>query len=142
MTKIVEYYNRYNDCYTFTLEENEIKFEGSFKWLRTSYPNVYTHAYEAYCKDVPVGQRLSLEEFESEVHSYDPDTFEAGKIAKKYASLIYSDTTKLAMVDPSGGPYIEVGMNMKHISKSFEGLIVKEIKSTKTGYLLIVKKEN
>ena len=41
----MEYLNRYNDTYTFTLDEdNNILWEGSFEWCRFGMHNDYTKA--------------------------------------------------------------------------------------------------
>jgi hypothetical protein len=51
--KKVEYSNRYNDVFTFSkTDDGNILFEGEFKWMRCSWPNVYDRAYEAYCMDI------------------------------------------------------------------------------------------
>jgi len=134
---MVKIKNRYDDVYTFTQTDEGILWEGEFKWLRCGWPNVYTEAYDAYCKDET--NPIPLEEFETKVHSYNPETFEAGELKKKYAPLIYSDRTKIDMVDPSGGPYISNGMDMNYISSEFKGMIVDYFVSVKEGYLIKIK---
>jgi hypothetical protein len=129
--------NRYKDIYTFTKTDEGILWEGDFKWCRSSYPNNYDKAYEAYCKDEE--NPMPLEEFQDKIHSYDPNTFELGKLGKKYASLVYSDTSKISMIDPSGGPYLTEGTNMRWIDPVFEGLIINGFKRVETGYLILLK---
>ena len=130
----ISYINRYNDTYTFTLQEDgNILMEGDFKWVRCGWPNVYKEAYEAYRKD---GGDMHIEEFKKAVHEYDKETFESSELNKKYASLVYSDTKTINMVDPSGGPYMTSGMDMKYIDEAFAGRIVSSFLPTPTGYLI------
>lgn len=137
----VKYTNRYNDVFTFTkTEDGNILFEGEFKWMRCSWPNVYDRAYEAYCMDIDDDQVMTLGEFKVAVHEYDKETFKSTPLAKKYASLVYSDTTKIDMIDPSGGPYMHSGYDMGMFDESFKGMIVEEFKSVPEGYLIIIKK--
>ena len=133
----IRFKNRYKDIYTFTKVGDDILWEGDFKWIRCGWPNVYEEAYEAYCIDT--SEPISLEEFKREVHHYDADTFESGKIAKKYAPLVYSDKTKIDMVDPSGGPYLHSGMDLEYISPKLKGMIIDSFVSNKEGYLIKIK---
>ena len=131
---MVEYKNRYGDVYTFTKQEDgNVLWEGSFKYHRTSSPNVYKEAYQQYRKD---GGDMHIEDFKKEVHHYDDVTFEHSEISKKYRSLVYSDINTIDMVDPSGGPYITEGMDMEWIDKSFKGRIVSSFIPVETGYLI------
>lgn len=36
-------------------------------------------------------------------------------------------------IDPSGGPYISVGMDMKYIHEDLKGLVIESIERTKEG---------
>jgi hypothetical protein len=140
----IAFKNRYKDIYTFTKTEEGILWEGDFKWVRSSWPNNYDKAYEAYCNDEEtktsrIIDRLTLDEFKDKVHSYDPNTFESGKIAKKYASLVYSDKTKIDMVDPSGGPYLHSKMDLGCISSEFKGMVIDSFVPNKEGYLIKTK---
>jgi hypothetical protein len=139
-TETQRYTNRYKDVYQFTrLEDGNILWEGNFEYFRVGYPNDYTEAYDAYCKNhiesFYDGPRLTLEEFKEKIYSYDSDL---GKYKypylEKYRSLIKSDTSKLDMVDPSGGPYICVGME-------WMGEIITSIESLDNGYKLIMGKK-
>ena len=130
----MKYTNRYGDVYTFTKQENgDVLWEGSFKYHRTSSPNVYKEAYQQYRKD---GGDMHIEDFKKEVHKYDDVTFKPSEISKKYRSLVYSDMNTIDMVDPSGGPYITEGMDMKYISEEFKGRIVRSFVPVETGYLI------
>ena len=144
MTKI-KYTNRYNDVFTFSkTEDGNILFEGEFKWMRCSWPNVYTEAYNAYCADVDTDERMTPGEFKEAVHKaeYDEDGnyVKMSDISLKYAKLVYSNKNVIDMIDPSGGPYMHSGHDMGMIDESFKGMIVEEFKSTPEGYLIIIKK--
>jgi hypothetical protein len=138
----MKYENRYNTVYTFTLDiDNSIIWEGEFKWCRFAWPNVYDKAYEAYCADVDSDERMTMGEFKTQVHAYDADTFKLKELGRKYASLIYSDSSKISMIDPSGGPYITSNMDMGHISPKFIGMIVDSFQMMENGYRIIIKDE-
>jgi len=47
----------------------------------------------------------------------------------------------ITIVDPPGGPYINLGCNMGRIYKSFDGMIVKGFISNDDGYEIIINKE-
>ena len=116
----MKYTNRYNDVYTFTKQENgDVLWEGSFKWCRFGWPNVYKEAYEQYRKD---GGDMHIEWFKEEVHRYDPETYKFSDISEKYRSLVYPDMNTIDMVDPSGGPYMTSHMDLgSFLGKEFEG---------------------
>ena len=132
----VEYTNRYNDVYTFTKQENgDVLWEGSFKWCRFGWPNVYKEAYEQYRKD---GGDMHIEQFKVEVHNYDRETYKPSEIAEKYRSLVYSDMNTIDMVDPSGGPYMTSHMDLgSFLGEEFEGRCIREFKPIEEGYLII-----
>jgi hypothetical protein len=137
----MEYKNRYNDNYTFTLQEDgSILWEGDFTYHRIGWPNVYKEAYEAYCKDVgSKGERpMHIDSFKEAVHEsvYDENDNYAGSgpIAKKYGSLVYSDKDTIDMVDPSGGPYITTHQDLSWLGEEFKDLCVGGFKSILTGY--------
>ena len=130
----VEYTNRYNDVFTFTLLENgNILWEGEFEHCRFAWPNVYKDAYQAYRKD---GGQMHIDEFKKAVHEYNNETFEYTPLAKQYGPLVYSDTKSICMVDPSGGPYISSGMDMGIFEDEFKGRIASSFVPVETGYLI------
>ena len=138
--KKIEYTNRYKDVFTFSkTEDGNILFEGEFKWMRCGWPNVYTEAYNAYCADVDTDERMTLGEFKEAVHEYHPETFKSTPLAKKYQGLVYSDTTKINMIDPSGGPYMHSGHDMGMFDDSFKGMVVDYFESDPKGYLIKIK---
>jgi hypothetical protein len=138
--KKIKYTNRYNDVFTFSkTEDGNILVEGEFKWMRCGWPNVYTEAYNAYCADVDTDERMTLGEFKEAVHEYHPETFKSTPLAKKYQGLVYSDTTKIDMIDPSGGPYMHSGHDMGMFDDSFKGMVVDYFESDPKGYLIKIK---
>ena len=134
---MVQYTNRYNDTFTFTLQEDgNILWEGEFKHCRFGWPNVYKDAYQQYRKD---GGQIHIDEFKREIDDGSFDDNERwipSQINEQYAKLVYSDTKTINMVDPSGGPYISAGFSMDHISEDFEDRIVKSFVPVETGYLI------
>jgi hypothetical protein len=141
MKNKIEYTNRYNDVFTFSkTDDGDILFEGEFKWMRCSWPNVYDDAYNAYCADVDSDERMTMGEFKEAVHEYDKETFESTPLSKKYRGLVYSDQSIIDMIDPSGGPYMHAGYDMGMFDESFKGMIAEEFKPVPEGYLIKIKK--
>ena len=130
----MEYKNRYGDVYTFTqLENGNIQWSGNFKYCRFGMPNDYTKAWEKFQEDYG---GLDYEEFKSTVHDYDEET--NSYVFADLLPLVTSKTDVINMVDPSGGPYIAEGADMKVFG--LKG-IVKEFKSNEDGYEILVQKE-
>ena len=140
----MEYTNRYNDTYTFTLDEdNNILWEGSFEGCRFGMPNDYTKAYNQYLDDeyynfLHGDHCMTLEDFKAKLHKHFHDIEHK---MRKYVMLVETVKNKINMVDPSGGPYIAVGANMGYFSEDFKGLVVSDIKSIDGGYKLITKQK-
>lgn len=132
--------NRYGDEFVFTLlEDGNIQWEGKFEYCRVGFPNDYQSAYQAYLKvesNPPHDHTLSLSEFKEEVHRsvYDENDNYLGpcEIARVYGPMVKPKTDIVNMVDPSGGPYLNEGMEIM-------GKTIKEFKSIKNGYLIITK---
>jgi len=135
----MKYTNRYNDVYTFTLQENgDVLWEGEFKHCRFAWPNVYKEAYQQYrkdCSDLQIDY-MHIDEFKEAVHEYDNEKSEYTPLARQYGPLVYSDTKSICMVDPSGGPYISSGMDMGMFEDEFKGRIVRSFVPVETGYLI------
>lgn len=127
------YQNRYGDNIVFEkLDDKTVKMSGhNHEWLRCGYPNVYEDAYTAYCKDIE--EPMSLEQFKEKIHN---PKFE---LLKKYQSLVYSDTSTYDMVDPSGGPYLSVGTNLKYYFGVKENMIIKSITFDKNEIIFQLK---
>jgi hypothetical protein len=122
------YKNRYGETYTFTLTEGGIFWSGSFSYTRFAWPNDYTDAYNAYLEQ---GGSMPLNEFKKKVHEWNEEKKEF-VMGRELVSLITSDTSRIDMVDPSGGPYICTGME-------WMGRIIIDIKPKDGGYLLITE---
>jgi len=135
----MEYTNRYGDVFTFTKQEDgSVLWEGEFKHCRFGWPNVYKEAYQQYrkdCSDLQIDY-MHIDEFEKAVHEYDYEKSEYTPLAKQYGPLVYSDTKSIDMVDPSGGPYINSGMDMGMFEDEFKGRIVRSFVPIETGYLI------
>ena len=135
----MKYTNRYRDTFTFTKDsDGNVLWEGEFKHSRSAWPNVYDDAYKAYVEDGSPYGVMEMKEFQNKVHEYDHSKYFMED--RKYAKLVYSDTSKICMVDPSGGPYISAGYSLEHISEDFEGMIVEGFERIETGYKIIIRK--
>jgi hypothetical protein len=132
------YKNRYGDIFTFTLQEDSnVLWDGNFKYCRFGMPNDYTKAYNQYVNDNKHVQSLmSFNQFKDVVHEYDDETHQY--IYDKYVRMVESIKDKISMIDPSGGPYISVGMPLS--SFGFKDLKVKDFEIKENGYLIITDK--
>lgn len=132
---MVNYTNRYGDDHTFELLPNgNVKWTGNFEWCRFGWPNVYKDAYAQYVAD---GGTDNINRFKELVHEWDNQASAYTEFAKKYMHLVYSDTESIDMVDPSGGPYISVGMPLDWIDGLFKGKFVTQIINHPEGYELV-----
>lgn len=134
------YKNRYNDIFTFTLQEDgNVMWEGNFKYCRFGMPNDYTKAYKQYIDDnLHLDILLTREQFEEEVHRWDDE--KNRYVYDKYVRMVESLKDKISMIDPSGGPYIAVGTPLD--SFGFKGLVVKDFVQKDDGYLIITENKN
>jgi hypothetical protein len=132
------YKNRYGDIFTFTLQDDgNILWEGNFEYCRIGMPNDYTKAYNQYVNDNKHVQSLmSFNQFKDVVHEYDDETHQY--IYDKYVRMVEPLKDKIGMVDPSGGPYISVGMSLS--SFGFKDLKVKDFETKENGFLIITDK--
>jgi nitrous oxide reductase len=137
---MVQYKNRYRDIFTFTkTEDGNILWQGNFEFVRYAYPNVYEDAYQAYINDGSPQGDMTFEEFQDTIHAYDYKTEQYAIKNRKYAELVFSDQSRIVMIDPSGGPYLTIGSNMGLFDESFKGLFIKGFSKTPEGYLIITK---
>jgi hypothetical protein len=137
---MVQYKNRYRDIFTFTkTEDGNILWQGNFEFVRYAYPNVYEDAYQAYINDGSPEGDMTFEEFQDTIHAYDYKTEQYAIKNRKYAELVFSDQSRIVMIDPSGGPYLTIGSNMGLFDESFKGLFIKGFRKTPEGYLIITK---
>ena len=132
------YKNRYGDIFTFTLQEDgNVLWDGNFKYCRFGMPNDYTKAYKEYIDDNCNSDHcMSLKQFKEEVHRWDDETHQY--VYDKYVRMVESIKDKISMADPSGGPYISVGMPLS--SFGFKDLKVKDFETKENGYLIITEK--
>lgn len=130
-----KYTNRYGDEYQFIPQENgNILWKGPFEYYRTGYDNNYLKAYDKYCRDHIEnwydGERMTLDEFKEKIHEYDDE--KKKWVMGDYVGLVESDTSKITMVDPSGGPYLSGG-------NIFDGRVISHFESVDNGFLIIFK---
>lgn len=129
-----EYKNRYGDIYTFTKDDNhDILWEGNFEYCSFSMPNDYSRAYGEYLRE---GGDMELDEFKTEVHTWDDIAF--NHVYPKYITMVDCLKNEMDTVDPSGGPYISRGMPLD--SFGFKGYKVEDFKRIDTGYKIITEK--
>ncbi len=127
-----EYTNRYGDKFTFELNERgNIDWKGNFEYCRYGFPNDYSKAWEVFKEEYG---GLDYEEFVGAIHTYDEET--NSYVFADLLPLVESKKNVINMVDPSGGPFIKEGMDMKLFG--LKG-IVKEFISNKDGYEIVVE---
>lgn len=108
---ITNYINRYGDEITFTqINDKEIIMSGG-KYIRFGTSNDYMPAYTTYLREVD--SKISLEEFINMLYVYDETTYKYKyPDLDKYRTMV-KPTNDINMVDPSGGPYLTAGMDMR-----------------------------
>ena len=127
-----EYKNRYGNVFTFEqLENGNIQWSGNFEYCRFGMPNDYSKAWKVFQKEYG---GLDYEEFVGAIHTYDEES--NSYVFADLLPLVGSKKDIINMVDPSGGPYINEGTDMKRYG--LEG-IVKEFKSNEKGYEIVVQ---
>ena len=131
------YYNRYRTEITFNHTKNQVVMSGKglTEFMRYGWPNVYTDAYVKYVKSakedakLKSNQILTQEEFEKVLFvTKDEDSFESNALLKMFGKYIYSDRETIDMIDPSGGPYITVGSNLRSFFGDKIDRVVERIK--------------
>lgn len=133
------YSNRYGDNIVFEQTgPSEITMSGYSQWYRAGWANDYSDAYEVYenlCRasdhpdkdlfiDDPASnstRKMSYQEFADHMISI----FHNEKAPlHPLVEYIKSDKNTIDMFDPSGGPYISLGMD---VGRYFDGKIGKQI---------------
>ena len=128
----MEYKNRYGDVFTFEqLENGNIQWSGNFEYCRFGMPNDYSEAWEKFQEDYG---GLDYEEFVGAIHTYDEET--KSYVFADLLPLVKPKPGVINMVDPSGGPFIKEGMDMKLLG--LKGL-VKEFIWQEGGYRIVVE---
>ena len=141
------YYNRYKDKITFDHKGKTVTMSGYSPYYRYSWPNVYDTAYEKYVESAVVDAKLegnqimTQEEFEKALYvRKDEESYGYNALYTLFGKYIYSDKDTLDMVDPSGGPYLSRGMNLKmFFGKDYEDLIIESIKLGKKNIKFKIK---
>jgi len=129
---MAEYKNRYGDVFTFEqLENGNIQWSGNFEYCRFGIPNDYSQAWKVFQKEYG---GLDYEEFVGAIHTYDEES--NSYVFADLLPLVKSKKGVINMVDPSGGPFIKEGMNMKTFG--LEGIVIEFI-SNKDGYEIVVE---
>ena len=143
------YTNRYRDAIEFErIDENTVTMKGG-KWMRYGWPNAYDKAYAQYLKEVSkleepdydllvedVNQNrvrpFTIKEFEKVMQGnlYDTEERKAVPVLKELWKHVYSDRSTIDMVDPSGGPYLCTGMDLKEMVGFPESFRIKWIGHT------------
>jgi len=142
MLEEVTYINRYKDKIRFEfIGDKTIKVSGYGPYYRIGWPNIYDNAYETYIAEhAKHGMELvTFEEFKKIVHdSSDRERYEK---MRPYSMLVVSNPEVVDMFDPSGGPYLHAGQDMRHFFHEFKfpnPLLIKEFKTHYDGYVLIL----
>ena len=143
------YTNRYRDAIEFErIDENTITMKGG-KWMRYGWPNAYDIAYAHYLEKIKELEEpdydllvedlnenrvrpFTFEEFEKAMQGnlYDTEEKKAVPALKELWKHVYSDRSTYDMVDPSGGPYLCTGMDLKEMVGFPESFKIKWIGHT------------
>lgn len=130
--KQATYINRYGDEIKFTeLSEKEVEMSGyNSEWLRIGWANDYSEAYKVYLNSV--NYYISYEEF---IHKV-----ENNEEYRPYLKYVKSDKNTYNMVDPSGGPYIALGMDVGRYFEDGVKRIIKNIQFNKDNKIIFTIK--
>jgi len=135
------YHNRYNDKITFDHKGKTVTMSGYSPYFRYSWPNKYDVAYDKYLESAVVDakllstQMLTQEEFEKALYidKGDDSNWHKNALYQLFGKYIYSDKDTIDMVDPSGGPYLTIGTNLKSFfGKDYDNLIIESIEIGKS----------
>lgn len=146
------HYNRYKDTITFAHENNTVTMTGhNPEWMRYGYANDYTDAYHIYlnqCKALTEPDYFYLVEDNNE-NKLRPMTYQefahevnTNNDYTPYLKYVTSDTDTIDMVDPSGGPYIQVGTNLKMFFDDHTDRIVQHITINNDSVIFTLEEEH
>ena len=142
------YHNRYKDKITFDHKGKTVTMSGYSPFFRYGWPNKYDKAYSRYLASAYIdanlkdNQILTEEEFERALYIDKAEDYNwhQNALYQLFGKYIYSDKDTIDMVDPSGGPYLTRGMNLKQFfGKDYEDLIIESIKIGKNNIKFKVK---
>jgi len=135
--------NRANVVHEFSvLKDGNVLWEGDFSYYKVSYENNYDESYCALLNPdkkfliIEKNPLISKEEFIKEIHNQNPLFEEIFKKRRELISLIKVEEKKYYHVDPDGGPFIMIGMNLGAIHNELEGVTIKKIEHFNNGFLL------
>jgi len=134
------YNNRYKDKIVFDHKGRTVTMSGYSPYFRYGWPNVYDKAYKAFVDEHAKHgiDLVDFEEFKKVVHEYKDEELRVKM--RPYAELVYTDRDTIDMVDPSGGPYLSRGTNLKEFfGKDYEDLIIESIKISKGNIKFKIK---
>ena len=149
------YTNRYRDAIEFErTDDNTVVMTGG-QYFRYGFPNRYDKAYEAYTEmvkkleepdydllveDIEANALRSYTETEFEEvmqeNLYDYEDKKANPMLKDLWKYVYSDKDTIDMVDPSGGPYIKSGYDLKEMVDFPESFVIRSIKLGDNGSVI------
>lgn len=142
------YHNRYNDKITFDHKGKTVTMTGYSPFFRYGWPNKYDVAYSRYLASAYIDanlehdQILTEEEFERALYIDKAEDYNwhQNALYQLFGKYIYSDKDTIDMVDPSGGPYLTLGTNLKEFfGKDYQDLIIESIKIGKNNIKFKVK---
>lgn len=147
--KVAPYQNRYGDTITFVeVEEGTIEMSGhNPQWIRGAWANDYSDAYGVYLNQCRLLEEPDFDYLVEDVEnnecrpmSYQEFVYEVHNNEKyaHYMRLVKTDKSSYHMVDPSGGPYIDLGTDIGRYFSDGRKRIVDEIKFNKDKIVFTV----
>ena len=142
------YHNRYKDKITFDHKGKTVTMSGYSPFFRYGWPNKYDKAYSRYLASAYIdanlkdNQILTEEEFERALYIDKAEDYNwhQNALYQLFGKYIYSDKDTIDMVDPSGGPYLTRGTNLKEFfRKDYQDLIIESIKIGKNNIKFKIK---
>ena len=129
--KTVRFRNKYDNLISFIREGNVVVVTGFDHLYKVNFQLDYNVAYEKFCHLLEDFDLVSLEEFSALIHTSEgmSDTY------SKYLKC----TNKIATIDPAGGPFICVGMDLGTVHEAMSGLEVLSIELKENTIILKVK---
>jgi hypothetical protein len=121
--------NKKND-YTFELNsDGNILWKGHMRFKFIGAESRHYKAYEEYCKDTEVADRLNFSEFNSRLYQFDGDDLNA--LAQKYKHLKFEEDRFITYLSLEDFVLtLKKGMDMGVISEEFKGMIIDGFKTS------------
>ena len=135
---MAKYTNRYKDQIIFNdISESQVEMSGfNNQWCRFGWENDYTEAYDYYMQICNSSKEPDFDlliddpkENSTRVMTLDEfiDALKNNEKFYPYYKMVKSDKNKYYMVDPSGGPYISLGSDLRLFFKDGKKRIVNHI---------------